>query len=77
MQFEYFTVFRVRGWEGGQAPKRTAYYDIPDENVENMLNDFGKDGRELVSVTPRSDYMGNGAGGTTTSEMFIFKREQA
>ncbi len=77
-KWEYASVARVRSFEGAgvnNSPRHPAKWDPEDLNA--MLNKYGNDGWELVTVTTRSDTGGGGAdslGGCTTSEVFLFKR---
>lgn len=79
--WEYKTLFRERGWE--DATKEKPWHEAGPWNIqdwENKLNNLGKEGWELVSISPRSGYVAFTAGitsrpnGFTSEELWVFKR---
>ncbi len=77
-QWEYKMELRMRALGaqnvGMAAVQKSSSWDI---DMELKLPELGKEGWELVSVVPRSGFHGNSTGGTTTEELWIFKRPLA
>jgi hypothetical protein len=87
-KWEYKTIHRKRDIPVA-ADKKSLYFDIGVWNPKDMnveLEALGREGWELVSITPRSSQASWGAhssstpgwfpitGGVTTDELWVFKR---
>ena len=84
-KWEYKTIIRVRGWE---AKKQGYEFHVAGSkwnvDIDKTLLEFGEDGWELVTVTPRSSIMGgyndgysahhHDYAGFTDQELWVFKR---
>jgi hypothetical protein len=66
--WEYKVIHRARNVQGGGAAGQW------DSGVVGQLPELGEEGWELVSVVPRSSVGGSTVAGTTSDEMWIFKR---
>lgn len=77
IMWEYKLVFRQRGWSNSWSS--LDYNDVDQWNVdiEKLLAELGDEGWELVTIEPRSDYIGPYCSGTTTSSLWVFKRPKA
>jgi hypothetical protein len=75
-KWEYKIVHRIRRWEFDKA--RDAYrltdWDI---SLAEMLPALGDEGWELVALAPRSAHYGAESAGTTTEDIWVFKRPKA
>lgn len=89
-RWEYQTLLRTRGF--GQDPRNPKAEWMAgndwSHNVNEVLAKLGDEGWELVSVTPRSRYLGGYHGGNvgwsthdyagfTNEEVWVFKRPKA
>ena len=82
-KWEYKIVLRSRGWDDDKRTKNAPWMVATNWNVdmEKTLSTLGDEGWELVTVTPRSGYLGAHGGeytrdfaGYTSEELWVFKR---
>jgi len=85
--WEYKTILRSRGWQAARLAENENFSRPTDwavfEDGKKLsasvdllvrLNELGAEGWELVSDTPRSSFVGDGAAGFTSEEVWILKR---
>jgi hypothetical protein len=84
-KWEYLPILRSRVWDAieskGLLGKSTDWYKGTNWNMDiiQKLKELGDQGWELVSVTPRSSYLGSNSAGSdfagfTSDELWVFKR---
>ena len=66
--WEYKVLHRARNVQGGGAAGQW------DSGVVGQLPELGDEGWELVTVVPRSSVGGSTVAGTTSDELWVFKR---
>jgi hypothetical protein len=85
-KWEYKTILRSRGWGPDPQLGNKAMWMVAgswDVGLDDLLEQLGNEGWELVSVSPRSSYLGGATGnggldyaGYTSQELWIFKRQE-
>jgi hypothetical protein len=87
-KWEYLYITRTRGWKKEKLLEgwikasnwvctietATGTQEFPYKYLPEALEKLGDEGWELVSVSPRSSYMGQHTAGFTTDEIWVFKR---
>lgn len=60
-KWEYITILRSRGWDEDKDNPKAPWQEAVNLDVDIMkkLEEFGEQGWELVTVTPRSSYLGS------------------
>jgi hypothetical protein len=72
-KWEYYQRSRSRGLRGAFSLQAGEWSPGPTEWT-SWLTEMGESGWELISVVARSDTGGLGIAGTTTEELWVFKR---
>ena len=88
-RWEYKTILRSRGWGKDDRDAQWLAGTEWNVNIDKSLEELGNDGWELVSVTPRSSYLGghhegssfvnysDDYAGFTSNELWVFKRPKS
>jgi hypothetical protein len=84
-KWEYMTILRTRGWDSDKEnPKGSWMVGTNwDVDIKMKLEELGEQGWELISVIPRSSYLGTRSytgsddfAGFTSDELWVFKRQK-
>jgi len=87
-KWEYLTILRTRGWDKDKDNPKAPWQEAVNWDVDiiKKLEELGEQGWELVTVTPRSSYLGSHStyaygvsddfAGFTSHELWVFKRQK-
>jgi hypothetical protein len=87
-KWEYMTILRFRVWDTDKEVARAPWQKGVAWNIDigKKLAELGEQGWELVTVTPRSSYLGGKEScvggialdyaGFTSEELWVFKRQK-
>ncbi len=84
--WEYKTIYRSRGWNDTERNSKVQWAadwrvfdddtEIPAKDFMKTINALGKQGWELVAISPRSGVLSpfGAVAGFTSEEIWVFKR---